>query len=62
MGGDREGGWSCARCFVTPSTGGRVAAYPTEFQEVLWKELGKWVMWRTRRCKKQENGEQENQR
>ena len=36
--------WSGARCFVTPSTSGRVAAYSREFQEVLWKELGKWVI------------------
>jgi len=38
-----ESEWSGARCFVTPSTSGRVAAYSREFQEVLWKELGKWV-------------------
>ena len=35
--------WKGARCFVTPSTSGRVAAYSREFQEVLWKELGDWV-------------------
>jgi len=37
-------GWDGSRCFVTPSTSGRVAAYSREFQEVLWKELGRWVM------------------
>lgn len=36
-------GWTGAKCFVTPSTSGRVAAYSREFQEVLWKELGDWV-------------------
>ena len=35
--------WNGARCFVTPSTSGRVATYSREFQEVLWKELGSWV-------------------
>ena len=35
--------WEGARCFVTPSTSGRVAAYSREFQEILWKELGAWV-------------------
>lgn len=35
--------WNGARCFVTPSTSGRVAAYSREFQEALWKELGNWV-------------------
>jgi thymine-DNA glycosylase len=35
--------WSGARCFVTPSTSGRVAGYSREYQEVLWKELGNWV-------------------
>lgn len=44
MGVGEEGEWSGARVFVTPSTSGRVAAYSREFQEVLWKELGKWVM------------------
>ena len=39
-----EKGWGGARCFVTPSTSGRVAAYSREYQEVLWKELGKWVL------------------
>ena len=41
--GSEVDGWSGARCFVTPSTSGRVAAYSREFQEVLWKELGRWV-------------------
>ena len=41
--GSENDGWGGARCFVTPSTSGRVAAYSREFQEVLWKELGKWV-------------------
>jgi thymine-DNA glycosylase len=36
-------GWEGARCFVTPSTSGRVAAYSREYQEALWSELGKWV-------------------
>jgi mismatch-specific thymine-DNA glycosylase len=40
----QDEGWSGARCFVTPSTSGRVAAYSRQFQEVLWKELGKWVI------------------
>ena len=35
--------WGGARCFVTPSTSGRVAAYSREFQEILWKDLGNWV-------------------
>jgi len=35
--------WEGARCFVTPSTSGRVAAYSREFQEILWRELGMWV-------------------
>lgn len=42
MGSDGDG-WSGAKCFVTPSTSGRVAAYSREFQEDLWKELGRWV-------------------
>lgn len=41
MGVDKD--WDGARCFVTPSTSGRVAAYSREFQEILWKELGTWV-------------------
>ena len=41
--GSEVDGWSGARCFVTPSTSGRVAAYSREFQENLWKELGRWV-------------------
>jgi TDG/mug DNA glycosylase family protein len=40
----KDKGWNGARCFVTPSTSGRVAAYSREFQEILWKELGNWVM------------------
>jgi len=39
----KEEGWNGARCFVTPSTSGRVAAYSYAFQEELWKELGDWV-------------------
>lgn len=35
--------WGGARCFVTPSTSGRVVAYSREFQEILWKDLGNWV-------------------
>jgi thymine-DNA glycosylase len=35
--------WPGARCFVTPSTSGRVASYSKEYQETLWKELGIWV-------------------
>jgi thymine-DNA glycosylase len=41
--GREDGGWEGAKCFVTPSTSGRVAGYSREFQEVLWKELGDWV-------------------
>jgi hypothetical protein len=44
FGGGGGVGGNGARCFVTPSTSGRVAAYSREFQEVLWKELGRWVM------------------
>jgi len=42
LGVDKD--WQGARSFVTPSTSGRVAAYSREFQEILWRELGKWVM------------------
>jgi TDG/mug DNA glycosylase family protein len=42
VGSDNE--WSGARAFVTPSTSGIAASYSRQFQEVLWKELGKWVM------------------
>jgi thymine-DNA glycosylase len=39
-----DDGWNGAMTFVTPSTSGRVAAYSREFQEILWKELGDWVV------------------
>lgn len=38
-----EDDWPGARCFVTPSTSGRVASYSKEYQEILWRELGQWV-------------------
>ena len=52
MGGDDV--WGGARCFVTPSTSGRVAAYSREFQETLWKELGTWVKHQRGDIKKEE--------
>ena len=35
--------WEGSRCFVTPRTSGRVAAYSRQFQEIMWRELGRWV-------------------
>ena len=49
--------WNGAKCFVTPSTSGRVAAYSREYQEVLWHELGIWVQQERGDVKKEEDFE-----
>ena len=57
---DRVGvddGWAGAKCFVTPSTSGRVAAYSRAYQEVLWRELGIWVQQERGDVKKEEDFE-----